>query len=159
MNTIRPEMLSRTDLPIRLRRSYFVFPGEVVSIKSRNPNAGVTNYNAVTAKVERRFRNGAGWMVSYTFSKWISNIDSTSATGSSTWSNYAYPQNTYNRSGERALDTNDVPHRLVVSPIVEIPVGKGRRWLNQGGVANAILGGWQLSPWGSSNPGIRCLCG
>jgi hypothetical protein len=28
--------------------------------------------------------------------------------------------------------------------IYELPVGKGRRWLNHGGVWNAIVGGWKL---------------
>jgi hypothetical protein len=33
----------------------------------------------------------------------------------------------------------------VLSPIIELPFGKGRRWLNRGGGVNAVLGGWQVS--------------
>jgi hypothetical protein len=46
---------------------------------------------------------------------------------------------------ERSLSTNHVPHRVVVSPIIDLPFGKGRRWMNQGGILNAVLGGWQFS--------------
>jgi len=28
--------------------------------------------------------------------------------------------------------------------IYELPVGKGKRWLNQGGILNAIVGGWKV---------------
>ena len=29
--------------------------------------------------------------------------------------------------------------------VIDLPVGKGRRWLNRGGLSNAILGGWTTS--------------
>jgi hypothetical protein len=39
----------------------------------------------------------------------------------------------------------DVPHRLSLSGILELPFGKGRRFLsNASGLTNALLGGWQL---------------
>ena len=34
---------------------------------------------------------------------------------------------------------------LKMSTIFELPFGKGRRWMNQGGLANAVLGGWRIS--------------
>jgi hypothetical protein len=67
--------------------------------------------------------------------------------------------NCFNHRGEKSLSTGSIPHRLVVSPLLELPVGKGRRWLNQGGLRNGVLGGWQIStiatfqsgaPFGSS---------
>jgi hypothetical protein len=36
-------------------------------------------------------------------------------------------------------------HVLNIRGITELPFGKGRRWLNSGGVWSAILGGWQLN--------------
>ena len=38
----------------------------------------------------------------------------------------------------------DVPHRLVLSPIFELPFGVGKRWA-QRGVAAAVLGDWTVS--------------
>ncbi len=40
----------------------------------------------------------------------------------------------------------DFRHRLVVSYLWELPLGRGRRFFtNASGLANAFLGGWQLS--------------
>src|SRR5262249_11341252 len=63
------------------------------------------------------------------------------------------PQNIYDLKHERSLSTNHVPHRLVVSPIVELPFGKGRRWMNRGGILNAVFGGWQMSTLGTLQAG------
>jgi hypothetical protein len=35
-----------------------------------------------------------------------------------------------------------VPHLNKVSFLVDLPVGRTRRWVNRGGVADAVLGGW-----------------
>jgi hypothetical protein len=39
---------------------------------------------------------------------------------------------------------NSRPHRWTASGIYEFPFGKGRRWLNRGGIRDAVLGGWQV---------------
>ena len=39
----------------------------------------------------------------------------------------------------------DVPNRLILAPIVELPFGHGRRWLSEGDLANALAGGWTVS--------------
>jgi len=48
-------------------------------------------------------------------------------------------------SCERALSIFDVRHRFVSSVLYELPLGKGKRFLNTGGIANQVLGGWQVS--------------
>ena len=48
-----------------------------------------------------------------------------------------------------------VTHVLNANAIWELPFGEGRRWLDQGGVLNALAGGWQLSSivhWQSGIP-------
>jgi hypothetical protein len=62
-------------------------------------------------------------------------------------------QAVYNRSLEKSYDNNHIPHMLVISPIVELPFGKGRKWLNQGGILNAVAGGWQASVLGTLQKG------
>jgi hypothetical protein len=43
------------------------------------------------------------------------------------------------------LATDDVAHVLSAALVYDIPVGKGRKYVDKGGVTNALLGGWQLS--------------
>jgi hypothetical protein len=39
----------------------------------------------------------------------------------------------------------DIRHRFVGNFIVDLPFGKGRHFLNNGGVADKIVGGWQVN--------------
>jgi hypothetical protein len=48
-------------------------------------------------------------------------------------------------SRNRALTSTDRTHNLGITNVWEIPLGKGRRWLNDGGVLSRILGGWQVN--------------
>jgi hypothetical protein len=61
----------------------------------------------------------------------------------------------YDRSIEKAIDSDDVSQRLVVSGVAEIPVGRGRPL---GGdmskVLDAIVGGWQMNGIGTMQSGL-----
>src|SRR2546422_10956687 len=39
----------------------------------------------------------------------------------------------------------DIRHSLSINSIYELPLGPGRRFLNAGGIAGKLLGGWNLS--------------
>jgi hypothetical protein len=152
MNHIPPELLPRTEIPERLRRPIASLGSDQPQVQILAPDWGKSNYHAFTFKTERRFRNGVGWVLSYTRSKWIDNVQFTGG-DNATFGDDDGPQNIYNLAAERSLSTNHVPHRVVVSPILDVPVGKGRRWMNRGGAANWILGGWQVSTLGSFQKG------
>ena len=104
--------------------------------------SGKSSYNGFSIKLERRFSAGLSFLNSYTWSK---SIDSASAIRSHD-SDTLFPQNSYNLAAEKALSSFDVRHRFVSSATYELPIGRGRRFLDRGGVADVILGGWQLSP-------------
>jgi hypothetical protein len=152
LNTIAPEMLSRTDLPERQRRPFTVFSGAQATISEYQPTWGISNYHAFTFKSQQRFRGGLGWTLAYTFSKWIDNVPSLGGEDD-TFGDNDNIQNPRNLRAERSLSTNHVPHRLVLAPIVELPFGKGRRWMNRGGLLNAVLGGWELATIGALQSG------
>jgi hypothetical protein len=54
-------------------------------------------------------------------------------------------QNGYNPKSNYANSLLDQPISFNGDLIYDLPVGKGRLLLNQGGVADAVLGGWRLS--------------
>jgi hypothetical protein len=144
MNHIRPELLSQTQIPERLRRPWTVLGSNQGQVQILAPNWGLSNYHAFTLRMERRFSNGFSWILAYTLSKWIDNAVFVGG-DDATFGDNDQIQNIYDLPNERSLSQNHVPHRLVLSPIVDLPFGKGKKWLNQGGVSNAVLGGWQLS--------------
>jgi hypothetical protein len=55
-------------------------------------------------------------------------------------------QDSYNIRQSRALSSIDIAHRFVVSYLVELPFGRGRRFgATSSRFVNAIIGGWQFN--------------
>jgi hypothetical protein len=108
-------------------------------------NVGQSSYDAMVAKLERRFHNGLNVLVSYTFSKTITDADSIQPYYS-TLQSQGGTQNPYNIRAEKAVSNQDVPNNFVASYIYELPVGRGKRFLaGVPGPVNAIIGGWRVS--------------
>ncbi|MCZ6515519.1 MAG: hypothetical protein O6850_06615 [Acidobacteria bacterium] len=139
INHIPTELLARKDIKERLRRPFPQFPGNRARVLQRVPNWGISNYHALLFRSERRFSNGLGWIISYAWSKKIDNLQSSGPT----IGDDDDIQNLFDRKNERSASTNDIRHRLVMSPIVELPFGKGKRWL-QNGLLSHLAGGWSL---------------
>ena len=133
-------------------------PGTPAQVNARRPfpwynvtplfgtSRGSANYNALQAKLERKFTNGFQYLVSYTWSK---SID----TGSSGWFDvengggggaFSGFQNYYDPSGSRSVSSYDIPHFLSMSGVWELPFGRGKRYFTQG-IANQVLGNWQVN--------------
>jgi hypothetical protein len=54
--------------------------------------------------------------------------------------------NAYNLRGERSPDGFDVPQRLVIGSILDLPIGKGKMiGGNMGTVADKVVGGWGVN--------------
>src|SRR5712692_8695253 len=107
-------------------------------------NVGQSSFHAFETKLERRFRNGLNLLASYTFSKTLTDADSTFPFFSAFASNNFGAQNPFNLKTEKALSYQDTPHALVISYLYELPVGPGKKYLNHG-VGSKVLGGWQIS--------------
>jgi hypothetical protein len=55
-------------------------------------------------------------------------------------------QNQYNRRGDKAVASQDTPHNLRISYVYDLPIGKGKRFLNNmHPVLNGVFGNWKLS--------------
>ena len=108
-------------------------------------NLGQSTYNALQAKLERRFRNGLNLLASYTYSKTLTDADSAYAGLTAFGSSDTFTaQNPRDLKSEKALSYQDVPHAFVLSYLYELPVGKGKKFLNKGGFVDKMVGGWQV---------------
>ncbi|HXM96170.1 MAG TPA: TonB-dependent receptor [Candidatus Dormibacteraeota bacterium] len=107
---------------------------------------GNSTYHAMQLQVDKRFSQGLSFLVSYTVSKNLTDADS-AGPGVSGFigTNSFVGQNSYNRSAEKAVSQLDTPQSLVASFFYELPVGHGKRYLNEGGVVDRIVGGWYVS--------------
>jgi hypothetical protein len=103
-------------------------------------NDAFSTYHALELKANRRFANGVTFLANYTFSKALDNSSYDTTTGIG--DEY---QITTNPGLNKGLSQYDQTHRLVLTYVYDLPFGKGRTWLNRGGVLNAFLGGWRNS--------------
>jgi hypothetical protein len=99
---------------------------------------GISRYNALTAKLTKRFSDGFSALVSYTYSK---ELDFNGG-DSSEWT---LMQNANDPMADYGVGDFDVPERLVISPIWQLPFGSGQHFLNRKGLTNALAGGWEFS--------------
>ncbi len=100
---------------------------------------GNSHYDSLQTSLERRFARGYQLNISYTFSK------ATGIAGITNSDNNPSIQLPQYYFLNRALLNFDRPHNFQVTSIAESPFGRGKRWLNQGGWATALAGGWQLN--------------
>ncbi len=97
---------------------------------------GTGQYNALQTQLTHRFASGYQVNASYTYSKAIGITPDSDNTPRVNLPEF-YGLN-------RALTDYDRTHNLQIVNIVELPFGRGKRWLSSG-VASAIAGGWQLN--------------
>ncbi|HJU44813.1 MAG TPA: TonB-dependent receptor [Vicinamibacterales bacterium] len=111
------------------------------NILMRQNTEGKNQYHAAIVKFEKRMSQGWGGRINYTYSRLMDNQFAESNSYSGT---RAEAQDIYNLDAEYSIGLLDVPHKLVISPIIELPFGEGKRWAS-GGVGAAILGDWTIS--------------
>ncbi len=119
-------------IPIGQRTPFPAFgPGMLITY-----NGGWSNYNALTAKIERRFARGLFFLGSYT---WQKSLDLGSTDEFSTIS-------TEYKKWDKGRSTFDVPHRFVASFAYELPFGRGKKFgANIHKALDTLLGGWQTN--------------
>lgn len=100
--------------------------------------SGHSTYHAMVIKVDRRYSNGLTFNWSYSFSKLLTDADSYGVEGSAS-------QDHFNRRLEKSIGRDDQSHALKLNTIYELPFGKGRKWMNRGGLFDAVAGGWRIS--------------
>lgn len=128
------------------------------SVNSRRPLAAYTiasvktvgnwnssQYEGMSAKLEKRFKNGYSFLNSMTYGHAFDlqnpalDLCDTCGVGDTL-------QDNSNRPANYASSDNDVRFRYVLTGIIELPFGNGKAFLNGSHVVSAIAGGWAVSP-------------
>ena len=145
-----------TCFPIQERVPYKNFVPQLLTFL--NDNQAI--YHALTAKVEQRFTDGLQLMSAFTYGRVIDQVSEIQTQGGTS---RLYPQYAQRKDLERGVANYDQTLRSVTSVLYEMPIGKGKRWLNQGGIVNAALGGWQTNLIMTFAAGlpytVACNCG
>ena len=99
-----------------------------------------SNYNSFQLTVTKRFHSGGSFLAAYTNSKLLSNADTLT-----TWleTGVGEVQDWNNLKKERSLSSQDVPQRLVLSYVYDLPIGRGKRFFSDAsGVVGKVVSGW-----------------
>jgi Carboxypeptidase regulatory-like domain/TonB dependent receptor len=118
---------------------------------------GHSSYHALYVKVQRRFSQGLSFLSSFSYGKSIDDGSGVRTTDGDSLT----PSNNYDLGLETGLSAFDFRRRWTTSWLWDLPVGKDRRWLNQGGVLDWIAGGWQIGGIVTLQDGfpLTVLCG
>lgn len=130
---------AQTLITNNLRGNVVFQPNPHILVSEIVSNAGKQRYNALQAEIRRRFSKGFSYQVNYTFQKTLTDV----------------PDDSQNRQGEVQEGDNpglnygrpdyDRTHTVNANMVLELPFGRGRKWLNEGGWKNAIFGGFQFT--------------
>ena len=103
---------------------------------------GNADYDALQMRLQRRFADGLGFTVAYTWSSAEGDfLDHLSAGGGALGNT---PQNAYDMAADYGPLPFDVPHRLVTSFIYELPWGPGRMFQPEGALG-AVVRDWSVN--------------
>ncbi|MEP7149626.1 MAG: carboxypeptidase-like regulatory domain-containing protein, partial [Acidobacteriota bacterium] len=112
-----------------------------------------SDYHAGTFSLRQRLRDVMSFDINYTFAKSLDNasgLQTGGSYGSQFILNPLQPRDNY------AVSDFDIRHSVNANFLFQFPIGKGKKFFNNmNGVADAFLGGWQLSSifrWNSGLP-------
>jgi len=114
----------------RVNREQLLRPYPQFTSITTQESIGKRWYDAAQLRVERRFSNGFTVQASYTYSRQVEATSFLNATDTEL---------------HKVIAGADRPHIIVTSGIFELPFGRGRRfWTDAGGLADGLVGGWQV---------------
>ncbi len=119
---------------------------------SGGTNNSNSNYNSLQTTFQKRLSTGLEFNVNYTWSHMLDTIDSSGWGSSAGTQGY---QNAHDPGANYGPSNFDVHNAFKGSAIYDLPVGKGRQFLNSNTLVDELLGGWQIAPsviWTSGSP-------
>ena len=159
-----PNVPRSLSTPATLSRARLLRPfPQYNQVNAYQVTEGYSRYNAAVFEWTKRVTNGWGGRVSYTYSVLKDNqfgegnfytavspalpINNYNyiASASACQSGQQFTTACFDSSSEYGYGVLDVPHRIIIAPIVELPFGHGKRWASGSRAADLMIGGWTLS--------------
>lgn len=126
-------------------------------------NVASSRYDGLQTQIQKRLSKGIQGQISYTYSRTTDNgIGLIGSLGDSRSGGRSGPINPFDLNADKGRSSLDIPHLLSADAIIDLPFGKGQRYLNSGGASHKIVGGWQLNIVQSARTGfpftVVCNC-
>jgi trimeric autotransporter adhesin len=135
---------------VQLNSLLVPYPQYGLNSVSMTTGDGRSQYHAFVVQLRKRVTNRWGGNFSYTLSDLRDNVVGqgnyfSSAPGIMDNYNYIPWSPTYAPDVDYGLSLLDMRHKLVLSPIVQLPFGEGQPYLNRSGWLDYLVGGWRLA--------------
>jgi hypothetical protein len=134
---------------------------QFLNVNAGHVTEGKSRYNAMVVEWTRRMSKGLGARVSYTYSQLkdnqfgegnfyvgggttnpLNNFNYIASMPACTTTNFAA---CYNPDADYTTSQLDVPHRVIIAPMAELPFGKGKKYGSNSTAVDLILGGWTIA--------------
>ncbi|MBC8165137.1 MAG: hypothetical protein H7Y20_04590 [Bryobacteraceae bacterium] len=109
---------------------------------------GSSSYHSLQVGLQKSYSAGLQFQMSYTWSKSIDNASDYSP--GQTTNDRSFAQNQFDYRAERGLSSYDIPHRITLSHVWQLPFMRQQR-----GLAGRVLGGWtfaSINQWQNGIP-------
>jgi hypothetical protein len=127
----------------------FPWSGTAIMSTSR----GTSNYNALQARVDKRFTDGLSFGTGFTWSKSMDNAGGGFYAVEDGPLSYATFQNYNDINSNYGISGNSLKFLYYGWALYELPFGKEKQFLNEGFISQ-IVGGWQINTNLSAHSGV-----
>ncbi|MBK8810926.1 MAG: TonB-dependent receptor [Acidobacteria bacterium] len=108
-------------------------------------NGARSQYDGIQVQVQKRLSNNFQGQINYTYSNTKDNSTGVfNGLGDQRTSRQG-PLNPFDLNADWGNSSLDTRQLINGSVLIDLPFGKGKTYLNQGGAVNAIFGGWQMN--------------
>lgn len=138
--------------------------GDLIGSVLLYSNAAKSSYDGLQIQLRKRLSNNVTGQVSYTWSHTIDNATGVfNGIGDSKNQGRQGPVHPFDLDFDKGNSVLDIRHLFVANGILDLPFGKGQRFLDGDGALSGVIGGWQLNVIVSGRSGfpfsVVCQCG
>jgi hypothetical protein len=109
-------------------------------------NAGEANYRAFEFDATHRMQHGLYFDANYTLANNVADNQGDAPSAFAGEVNYGLPiADRFDIKRDLGNVEGTRHHRMLLTGVYQLPVGRGRAFMNGGGVKDAVLGGWDLT--------------
>ncbi len=148
--------------PYSVARAIYPYP-YFGPVALQGSNIGWSQYHGMLIRLERRMSKGFAFLVNYTLSRGMDNVGGPNTSNGGivdTSSTGGHAPQSVDPYAPYGISSIDQTHRLTAYYAVQLPFGKGRRWLSDtsnfgGKFMNYVVGGWEfagITSWASGVP-------
>lgn len=119
-------------------------------LHGQNEQHGTSIYHSFQGKIERHLTHGLYFLGTTTVQKMYTDAADTVQSGNTHYAGNQGNNGQFSPYFEKprawAIVPDNVPVTVQVSVVYDLPFGRGKQFLNGGGLQNTLIGGWQVTP-------------